>query len=663
MSPNHLLYHLYPTNGTIWKWNLELLFQRWHLFDGRKLIYVAIDDGGPSSQDVHRLFRGRGAEIHLVHNRANEGEAVSFLQGWQVLQHESGQVFRAHGKGVSREGTAEEPAVRRWVEHLYRESLDDWHRVHQALQTHPIAGPLLRDGAAKPMPDAAWHFCGAFYWVRLDALRTRPWRVRDNSRFAAEAWPGRVFHRKEAACLGRENRGHLSPYESAFWETPKVKQAPTVAVVVPCHNYGHWLAECLESILSQTLCPCDVLVVDDGSTDETPDVAAGFRDRGVRYLRVNHGDPQLARRDGISATRSDFVCCVDADDRLSPGYLKTGLESLGDAEVAIAYSPIQEFGNSTRWRDLSPGDIERHNWIHAGAIIRRIAITQSGAFESTTESALEDWEIWKRILRCGWKTVRNSEPYFYRRHQTSRSQLRQQHRVILTTYLTSQPDPQGGRTMETDRWDLVAPWAEGIARYGLRGVILHDGLSKSFTDRLAPLGIQTVSVDRVPPTTHTNNWRYRLAAEWLSSHPVTAAFMTDLFDVAVKGNPFELMDPAYDLWIGIEPWTIDDTTPAGRWMLSRLEGTYGTSGNLLGRPILNAGITGGSRAALLALWWDMWSQLSHRGPNHVKANDMAALNMIIYHRQDLHRVWRHGAPLHSEFKSYQHDASVCFVHK
>jgi len=294
-----------------------------------------------------------------------------------------------------------------------------------------------------------------------------------------------------------------------------------------------------------------------------------------------------------------------------------------------------------------------------------IVIDRSRAFDHSLGSIVEDWEVWKRILRDGWTTARNPVPYWYRRHATGRSRLRPQalDKVILTTYLTSREDPQSGRRVAPDRWDLVAPWAEGISRCGLRGVILHDSLSSAFIARLQSLGIECVECEPVPATTHTNNWRYRLAAEWLGSQPVSSAFITDLFDVAVKADPFSMLRTDFDLWIGVEPWRIDDTTPAGQWMLSRLNGMFGGPGDLLGQQILNAGIIGGFRAPLLALWWEIWSLVSHRGPNPVVASDMAALNALVYRRLELHRVWRAGAPLHSEFKSYQHDAPVCFVHK
>ena len=80
-----------------------------------------------------------------------------------------------------------------------------------------------------------------------------------------------------------------------FCSSPReIKQPSDVAVIVPCHNYGRFLRECLESIVAQTTKPAHILVVDDASTDNTPEVAAEFAGRGVGYLRVDFRDASRA---------------------------------------------------------------------------------------------------------------------------------------------------------------------------------------------------------------------------------------------------------------------------------------------------------------------------------------------------------------------------------
>src|SRR5262249_5732108 len=98
-----------------------------------------------------------------------------------------------------------------------------------------------------------------------------------------------------------------TPIYSVEVKLPKAKAPPAVAVTLTSHAYGRFLTESIESALSQSLRPADVLVVDDASTDETPDVAARYADRGVRYLRVEHQNVHKARMDGLAATKAPFV--------------------------------------------------------------------------------------------------------------------------------------------------------------------------------------------------------------------------------------------------------------------------------------------------------------------------------------------------------------------
>jgi glycosyltransferase involved in cell wall biosynthesis len=86
-----------------------------------------------------------------------------------------------------------------------------------------------------------------------------------------------------------------------------------VAYLVPVHNGERYLAECLRSILDQTHAPAEVIVVDDGSTDATPQVAASFGAR-VTCVRKDNGGHASARNYGVETARSDFLAFLDADD-------------------------------------------------------------------------------------------------------------------------------------------------------------------------------------------------------------------------------------------------------------------------------------------------------------------------------------------------------------
>lgn len=86
-----------------------------------------------------------------------------------------------------------------------------------------------------------------------------------------------------------------------------------VSVVIPAYNRGALIAETLASILAQTHSPTEILVVDDGSTDNTADVVKGFAPE-VRYLRINNSGPSVARNVGVAATRAPWIAFCDSDD-------------------------------------------------------------------------------------------------------------------------------------------------------------------------------------------------------------------------------------------------------------------------------------------------------------------------------------------------------------
>src|SRR5437773_3781756 len=95
----------------------------------------------------------------------------------------------------------------------------------------------------------------------------------------------------------------------------------TVSVVIPTYNYARYLPEAIDSALAQTHAPLEVIVVDDGSTDDTPRVLAVYGDR-IRVIRQANRGPGAARNTGIAAARGEYVGFLDADDVWLPRKLE-----------------------------------------------------------------------------------------------------------------------------------------------------------------------------------------------------------------------------------------------------------------------------------------------------------------------------------------------------
>ncbi|UFS69439.1 glycosyltransferase [Geomonas sp. RF6] len=117
----------------------------------------------------------------------------------------------------------------------------------------------------------------------------------------------------------------------------------TISVIIPCYNAEKYLGEAIESVLSQSVPPYEVLVVDDGSTDRTPDVVRRFGAR-VRYLARANGGVSSARNAGIGATTGRNLVFLDSDDLLMPDALRTLASALAAHRGAgIAFGLFHQF--------------------------------------------------------------------------------------------------------------------------------------------------------------------------------------------------------------------------------------------------------------------------------------------------------------------------------
>src|SRR5215204_1649122 len=129
------------------------------------------------------------------------------------------------------------------------------------------------------------------------------------------------------------------------WPAGEDEQAgpALVSVVIPCYNQAHFLAEAITSALAQTYPHLDIVVVDDGSTDNTGEVAAGYP--GVRYVRQANQGLAAARNTGLRHSHGSYLVFLDADDRLLPQAVEVGLRQLQvHPECAFAFG---------KWRQIA----------------------------------------------------------------------------------------------------------------------------------------------------------------------------------------------------------------------------------------------------------------------------------------------------------------------
>ena len=125
---------------------------------------------------------------------------------------------------------------------------------------------------------------------------------------------------------------------------------PAVSVIIPTYNRGYCISESIDSVLAQTFTDYEILVVDDGSTDDTRERLRAYEDR-VRYLWQPHGNAASARNEGLRHARGRYVAWLDSDDTWLPFKLDLQLrvlEQFPDAQiVASDFSAMDESGTVT----------------------------------------------------------------------------------------------------------------------------------------------------------------------------------------------------------------------------------------------------------------------------------------------------------------------------
>ena len=162
---------------------------------------------------------------------------------------------------------------------------------------------------------------------------------------------------------------------------------PLVSIVVTSYNYGRYLTECLDSALGQTFPACEVIVIDDGSTDESPEIIRGYGGRLKSVLKANEG-PASSWNRGFSLSAGQFVLFLDSDDVLLPTAVADALAGFERAEVVRVQWPlIQIDGDSRRTGGMIPGAE-----LHEGNL--RDALLRNGP--ASYMSAPTSGNLWRR---------------------------------------------------------------------------------------------------------------------------------------------------------------------------------------------------------------------------------------------------------------------------
>lgn len=187
---------------------------------------------------------------------------------------------------------------------------------------------------------------------------------------------------------------------------------PIISVIIPTYNRGHLIERSIHSVLSQTYRDFELIIVDDGSTDNTAEIIRSYNDDRVRYIRhdTNMG-VAVARNTGIKAALHDYIAFQDSDDQWFTDKLAKQIAAFDEAgpEVGVVYSGVWYIEGARKRYVAYPDSRNKDGDLHKSllklgyicfmaSVIRKECFERAGLFDETLPAS-EDWEMWIRISR------------------------------------------------------------------------------------------------------------------------------------------------------------------------------------------------------------------------------------------------------------------------
>jgi glycosyltransferase involved in cell wall biosynthesis len=247
----------------------------------------------------------------------------------------------------------------------------------------------------------------------------------------------------------------IPKYAEVFKKAYDDDQYPVkVSVIIPTYNYAHFLPECLSSVLKQTMYDFEIIVVDDGSTDETPKVLELYSEfNNIKVIRQHNQKLPDALNTGHEAATGRYILNLDPDNVLPPNTLEILSDAL-DAKpwVDVAggglayYSPDgnHKYAGEWPWGTVDVWkQLDHYNQLHSSAMMRARSIKRLGGYRPRQHKN-EDAELWCRAMSAGlrFEQVTDDATLIYRFHPDNKSKTE-----------GGEDDPEGPLS-----WNFYYPW-------------------------------------------------------------------------------------------------------------------------------------------------------------------------------------------------------------
>ncbi|MGC8747495.1 MAG: glycosyltransferase [Candidatus Kapaibacteriota bacterium] len=216
----------------------------------------------------------------------------------------------------------------------------------------------------------------------------------------------------------------INEFKFDFRDIKEGENNPIVSIIIPCYKNAQFLSEVLESVVEQTFKDWECIIVNDGSPDNTREVAqqliSKYPDKKITYLEKENGGVASARNYGIENAKGKYILPLDADDKIAPTFLEKTVKVLEEnADIHIVYTDLKQFGEVERIvpsKDFDPRTLLNLDYISGNSLFRKEVWETIGGYKNNI--GYEDWEFWINAIENGFKGFRIPEVLFFYRVKT-----------------------------------------------------------------------------------------------------------------------------------------------------------------------------------------------------------------------------------------------------
>lgn len=198
---------------------------------------------------------------------------------------------------------------------------------------------------------------------------------------------------------------------------------------MPSYNQGPYLPEALDSVLAQIYPHWECIIVDDGSKDNTAEIAKSYcaKDSRIKYVYQENSGVSAARNNGVAHSKGEYILPLDGDDKIAPEFLELTLQEIvKDKNIRVVYTDVQYFGERNDIYKLPDFSIEQllgMNVMCITSLFRKEDFEKAGGFNTNMKDGFEDWDFFISMFQDGEGTAIKIPKvlFYYRRKPISRN--------------------------------------------------------------------------------------------------------------------------------------------------------------------------------------------------------------------------------------------------